>query len=292
MNKLLVICGPTATGKTSLAHEIAQEFNGELICADSRQVYKGMDIGTGKDIDNVHLYGVVNPDEDFSVSHFVRFAIPIIDGLHKRKNLPIIVGGTGLYIKALVEGIDTIHIPRNEILRKELEQLSIHDLQQSLPTSVLETMNDSDRNNPRRLIRKIEIFNSQFKINRTHPKYDVLVIGLLASVSLHQRVRDRVNKRLEQGILKEIQRLIQRGYDWNLPSMSSFGYKEWREYFDHPTEEAKRQAVENWISHEITYAKKQMVWFKKQRYIRWFDIDQSAYKDAIQEMISVWYTKI
>ena len=159
--KLLIICGPTATGKTALAAKLAKKFNGELISADSRQVYRGRDLETNKERPAspaggpdvpIWLYDVVNSGEEFGVSQWVKLARLAIENIPKRNKLPIVVGGTGLYIKALLEPFETIDIPPDFKLRKK--NLSVQQLQRMVPRG---NMNESDWNNPRRLIRKIEI---------------------------------------------------------------------------------------------------------------------------------------
>ena len=158
--KLLVICGQTGTGKTSLAIFLAKKFNGELISADSRQVYKGLDIGTGKDLDevkksNVRVWGydLVDPKKNFSVGNYIKFAQKTISDIQKRGKLPILVGGTGLFIKGVIDGIPTAFVPRNMKLRKNLEDKSPNELFEMLahmdPIRA-GAMNVSDRLNPRR----------------------------------------------------------------------------------------------------------------------------------------------
>jgi tRNA dimethylallyltransferase len=291
MNRLLVICGPTATGKTRLALLLAKEFNGEVLSADSRQVYKGMDIGTGKDVKHIALYDLINPDQEFSVSHYARLAHKVIKDIHKKEKLPIVVGGTGLYIKAITEGIETIDIPRDDSLRKALEHNSIEELQKKLPLEILNTMNHSDKHNPRRLIRKIEIVSSSSKtLQKYSPAYHVLSIGVMMKHdTLKKKIRERVLQRLDQGIIEEITRLLRKGYSWDLPSMNTFGYKEWKQYIEHPAEENKTIAIENWIDHEIEYARKQMVWFKKQKNICWFDMGRPDALEQIRETVRLWY---
>src|SRR3989338_8745724 len=213
MHQLLFVVGATGTGKTSLALKIAKKFNGELISADSRQVYRGMNIGTGKDIP-------------------------------KRGKLPIVVGGTGLYISALEKPMTTISIPPNTRLREQLEMASVRKLQQNLkhtdPIHYAE-MNDSDRKNPRRLVRAIEI--AQYLL--AHPammkkvrrkvlgrKFSTLRIGLQAPKHLlYKRIDERVNRRLEQGAEKEIRSLLNNGYGFDLPAFSALGYRQWKLYF-------------------------------------------------------------
>lgn len=325
-DKLLVICGPTATQKTALALKLAKEFNGELVSADSRQVYRGMDIGTGKDIDyenrlsnvdyrdleyknkkyrvapydfegvNVWMYDVVNPDEEFSVSHYECLATKVIADILSRGKLPILVGGTGLYIKAIVTGIPTNSIPRNDALRNELQSLSRSELQQRLQkidSSEWSQLNNSDKNNPRRLIRKIEIAasNQSEKKNPKTTSYDVLSVGLTAAKeTLKQKITDRVNKREEQGIVKEIESLLKRGYSFDLPAFNTLGYKEWKEYLQEPTESNKAQALREWTHGEVLYAKRQMTWFKKQPDIHWYAVDSNDTLMSVRKLVSKWYT--
>ena len=176
MKKLLIICGSTATGKTNLALKLSKIFSGQIISADSRQVYKGMDIGTGKDLpqkakqykDGHYLikkikvwgYDLVKPNQDFSVAHFINFAIPRIKKIWTARELPILVGGTGLYLQALTKPLNTIAIPADQVLRQQLSKLNVLSLQKKLKKldfDKYQKMNHSDQHNPRRLIRAIEI---------------------------------------------------------------------------------------------------------------------------------------
>jgi len=272
-NKLLVICGPTAIGKTALAATLAKKFNGELISADSRQVYRGMDIVTGKDRPGVPvwLYDVVNPDEEFSVSHWVKLASHAIADIQKRNKLPIVVGGTGLYIHALLKPFDTINIPPDSILRAQLSTFSKEQLQEKLKViapNIWKELNISDRNNPRRLIRKIEIKESKIDVNKQQNLFDYLMIGLTASLSkLDQRIDKRFAKRVQQGMNEEINILIKK-YKSDLPSMSAIGLN------------------------EHAYARRQMTWFKKQPDIRWFDITKPELESDVTAEVSTWYTKV
>ncbi|KKW10522.1 MAG: tRNA delta(2)-isopentenylpyrophosphate transferase, tRNA dimethylallyltransferase [Microgenomates group bacterium GW2011_GWC1_49_7] len=175
MNKLLVICGPTATGKTALAAKLAKQLNGELISADSRQAYVGRDLETNKERPDVRiwLYDIVNPGEEFSVSHWVKLARLAIEDIQKRNKLPIVVGGSGLYIKALLDPFDTIDIPPNRKLREKLQTFSVDKLQNMV---VRGNMNESDWNN----------------------------LGLRAPLpALYKRIDDHMKERIQKG-MKEI----------------------------------------------------------------------------------------
>jgi len=326
--KLLVICGPTATGKTSLGIELAKKFNGEVVSADSRQVYKEMDIGTGKDIGNVKcqmsnvksisndklqigyyeiegvkvwLYDVVEPDYRFSVADWVKCAEVVIKDIWGRGKLPILVGGTGFYIKALIDGIESLGIPPDWELRKELSNYQIIELSnllKKLDPEKWKKMNQSDRNNPRRLIRAIEIAK---KIPNSPPKTagppsaeklkinNLLVIGLRAPYRLlYQRIDQRVEERVEKGIIEEIQKLIKKGYNWENSALgATIGYKEWRPFFEGKA--SKEEIIQRWKFAEHAYARRQMTWFKKNKRICWFDIYQKNWQYKVEESVEDWY---
>lgn len=263
MNKILVICGPTATGKTALAAALAKKCNGELVSADSRQVYRSMDLVSGKDRPDVPiwLYDVVDPDEEFSVSHWVRLAQAAIVDIQKRKKLPIVVGGTGLYINALIHPFETIDIPPDKNLRSR--NLSVHQLQAMVERG---TMNGSDWNNPRRLIRKIEITRAQQENKRQGCAYDTLMIGLTAPLPvLDARIDKRLNTRLQQGMEKEVASLFKK-YKKDLPSMTAIGLN------------------------EHAYARRQLTWFNKQNDIHWFDVSEKTPVADIEILVGRWYT--
>ncbi len=200
MNKILVICGPTATGKTALAARLAKRFNGELISADSRQVYRGNDLETNKERPDVPiwLYDVVDQGEEFSVAHWLKLARAAAGDILRREKLPIVAGGSGLYIHALIHPFETVDIPPDENFRKR--NLTLQELQHMTSRG---SMNDSDWNNPRRLIRKIEIAKAIVKRNIPLP-YDVLIIGLTAPLQvLYKRIDDHLQERIRAGMNKE-----------------------------------------------------------------------------------------
>lgn len=267
MKKILVICGPTATGKTALAAYLARRFGGELISADSRQVYRGMDVTTGKDRPDVPiwLYDVVDPDEEFSVSRWVKLAQEALSDIHKRNKLPIVVGGTGLYIRSLLAPFETINIPPNKKLREKLQKLSVHDLQTMVSRGA---MNNSDWNNPRRLIRKVEVAN--FKKSHLNPqgetltKYEVLQIGLTAPlVELDARIDARLKSRKAAGLDEEIV-MLRNKYRTDLSAMSAIDLN------------------------EHAYARRQLTWFKNQKNIHWLTIPFDV--TEVEKLVAAWYT--
>lgn len=316
MNKLLIICGPTATGKTNLALSLAKEFNGEIVSCDSRQVYKEMDIVTGKDIphhakpemvtikDSITLpvysintiplwmYDVVSPDQEFSVSHYEQLARAVIGDIHKRGKLPILVGGTGLYIDAIVSGIQTSTVPKNNTLRKQLDNMFVVELQQMLQTispSTWETLNNSDRNNPRRLIRKIEIVKSETPQLSPSRQYNTLWLGLMLPSEIQEaRIKKRIEQRIQNGAIEEIL-YITKKYSSSFQALQTIGYQEWKEYLQNPSDLHVSQAMQQWQTHEIQYTKRQMTWFKRNKEIVWLSMSDTESENSARNHVQAWY---
>ncbi len=283
MRKLLVICGPTATGKTTLALHLAKKFDGEVISADSRQVYKHMRIGTGRGNEKILGYDLVNPNEEFSVSQYLDFANKAVQEIYLEGKLPILVGGTGLYIKAVVDGIDTALIPQNKGLREKLFQKNVNELFQILKkidSGKVDSMNESDKKNPRRLIRAIEIANDRSLIFDKHPQsqYDTLFIGLSApKETLKERIEKNVDERIKNDFEKEIEYLKKNGFWEGVPRVT-LGYKDWPD-------------IERWKLEEFQYAKRQITWFKANKRINWFDITKLGYQEKVEKLVKKWYIK-
>lgn len=319
MKKLLVLCGPTSTGKTKLGIILAKKFNGEIISADSRQVYRNMDIGTGKDlpkdskfefndnglgfyiVDGVRLYGydLVDPKEEFSVSKYLNFASAAIKRIEANGKLPIVVGGTGLYIKGVVDGIPTADVPRNDDLRVMLSKKIADELYESLSqidSLKAASFNSSDKKNPRRLIRAIEV--AQYSIdhpipaNHLDPKRDrsTLFIGLTAPrLVLESNIDKRVDARIKDGFPTEVKRLLKIGVDWNNQAMMSLGYRQWRDVVEGAVD--TEIVISEWKKEERKYARRQMVWWKKDPRVNWFDISLPGYQKKVENMIETWHNR-
>jgi len=278
-NKLLVIIGPTASGKTSLAVKLSKKVYGEIISADSRQIYKGMDIGTGKDVSpkdiekkkkaGGKIWGLdlVEPNQKFSAGNWVSFAKEVIKNIQKRKKLPIIVGGTLFWIKTLIEGADSLGIAPDWELREKLNNLKTTDLKKILKEENLQRfkkMNQSDKNNPRRLIRAIEVARASEDVKSLKPiQGDFFIISLQASNDfIYNKIDKRVKKRLKQGVKQEIEELLTKGYNFkNSVLGSTLAYQEWDGFFKGDLTES--EAVEKWKFAEHAYARRQKTFLKK-----------------------------
>ena len=231
-NKIIVILGPTASGKTKLAVELAVKFNGEIVSADSRQVYKGMDIGTGKDLSDYtvpyHLIDVASPKLRFDLAKFQKAAFAAIDDILKRGRVPILAGGSGLYLQAVIDNYRLSDIKSNLALRKKLEKLNAGELfkkLERLAPKMAAKLNNSDKNNKRRLIRYLEIIgqDENFKSRSGKKKYDALLIGVkFGNDTLKQRIFKRLLERFkEQNMIGEAENLHGRGLGWK--KLEEFG---------------------------------------------------------------------
>lgn len=268
--KIVVVCGPTATGKSDKAVEIALEHNGEVISADSRQIYRGLDIGSGKvtaeEMKGVphHLLDVADPQDIFSVDDFVRLGTEAINSILVKGKTPIICGGTGFYIDALVHDLDLPQVPPNAELRSELEALSLEDLQQRLQALDPERYETIDTQNPVRLVRAIEIATALGSVPQLtrESKYDIEWIYLdFPDDVLKQRIYTRLIKRLDAGMLDETRRLHAAGLSYE--RMKQLGL-EYRYMAMHLLGEISHDQMVEQLNTKIwQYAKRQRTWFKK-----------------------------
>ena len=302
--KILIVCGPTATGKTSLAVKLAKKLNGELISADSRQVYQGLDIGTGKDHPpgtKIHALDLIPPSESFSVSQYLQTVHPLIQKIQSQGKLPIIVGGTGLYLKALTQGIATASIPPHPALRQVLNLFPLSWLKfilKLINPKKYKQMNRSDQNNPRRLIRALEIsLSSKSKhlvslssppSTSPFPRLSANIIYLSAPLSyLYQQIDQRVKKRLDQGLLQEIEKLLEK-YPWSAPSFKTLGYADFQPFFQKG--DSLENCISRWRFHEHAYARRQLTWFKKQPATLKINISKPNWYSLVLRQLGKWYT--
>ena len=222
--KLIVVVGPTASGKSALAIKLAKRFNGEIISADSRQIYRGLEIGSGmvtkKDMSGIphHLLGIANPKKVFTVSHYKKLARKEMDNIWKINKLPIMVGGTGLYIRAAVDGLVIPEVKPNPKLRRELDRKTVLELSRTLKKMDIRRWREIDRKNPRRLIRAIEIATALGKVpkQKMNPiKSDILFLGVRKDKEEIKRlIYKRLISRLKHGMIAEVKGLHREGLPW------------------------------------------------------------------------------
>ncbi len=294
MKKLiLAIVGPTATGKTNLAIRLSHSFPSILVSADSRQVYRSMNIVTGKDHPaNINILGVdlIDPSQPSSVSLWHDAVMPAINSAWNDGKMVIVVGGTALYVKALISNIETLKVPINSSLRKSLEILSVSDLQAKLKLidqDKLVQMNNSDAHNPRRLIRAIEVALSPHKPSSPASPPSSLLIGLNYSDTdiYNNIVRERVLKRLQLGALEETKQQLVVA---NAQSFTALGYSSLVAHL--AGELSYQQMIESWVSNELGYAKRQMTFFRKLPGITWFPVETLDLA-KVASYVKAWYDK-
>ncbi len=278
MQKVIAIVGPTAVGKSDIAVELALSFSGEVISADSRQVYRELNIGSGKitleemrDVPH-HLLDVADPKETYSLAQYAEQASLVITDMHVRGKLPILCGGTGLYIDTVVNGISLPSVPPNPSLREELSKKSTEELFALLSQKDPKRAEKIDPHNPRRLIRALEIVDSVGSVPPTEKTkhYDTLFIGItLPKEKLHERIHLRLIKRIEQGLVDEAKKLHAGGLSFERMEALGLEYKYLALYLqDKLTFEEMSAELEIAIRQ---YAKRQMTWFKKNKTIKWFE---------------------
>lgn len=300
MNKLLVITGPTGVGKTEFAIKLAKKVKGEIVSADSRQVYLGMDIGTAKPTKDQlkkvkhHLIDIIKPDEPFSLSNYQALAYESIDEISSSGKKPILVGGTGLYIQAVVDGLKIPHVPPDPDLRETLEQLTWQDLVKRLEQIDPDSAKVIPPTNKRRLIRAIEVTEltgQPFSIlgRQYHRRYDSLQIGLTAPrEELYRRADSRVEQWLKEGWVDEVKNLRSK-YPENLPAMSSLGYRQMGMYLDGKI--SLEEAVKR-IKFDIHgYIRRQMTWFRRDGRIYWYDTTDPDWLPAVENQVLSWYAE-
>jgi tRNA dimethylallyltransferase len=294
MNRVIAIVGPTAVGKSALALHLAQYFNGEIVSADSRQVYRYMDIGTAKPdaeaqaLVQHHLIDIIDPDEDFTLALYQDKSFKAIEDIQQRGKVAFLVGGSGLYVKAVVGGLRVPKVAPDAELRRYLEERATREGNEALyrELHLVDPMAAEriDPRNTRRLIRALEVYRATGKqfsqLQGNEPRFSTMVIGLATSrEQLYKRIDSRVDRMIERGFVDEVNGLLDIGYSLNLPSMSGIGYKQIGLYIQGQLdfEEAVQQVKHD--THRL--ARHQYAWFRPTDHsIRWFDIKNEMVQDV------------
>ncbi|WP_110929710.1 tRNA (adenosine(37)-N6)-dimethylallyltransferase MiaA [Bacillus massiliglaciei] len=301
--KLLVIIGPTAVGKTKLSIELAKRFNGEIISGDSMQVYKGMDIGTAKIKETEkegiphHLLDILEPEQEFSAAQFQSRANEAIQEIHTRGKLPIIVGGTGLYIQSVIYDYHFSESPSNPEYRQELErevkEKGIESVFQKLQAVDPDSAGRIHPNNSRRVIRALEIYHctgktmsEQLSEQTKEWKYDTCIIGLTMDRDLlYSRINARVDEMVNEGLFEEVSSLYHKGLR-DCQSIQAIGYKEIYGFLEGNL--TKESSIEALKQNSRRFAKRQLTWFRNKMDVKWFDMSNLEQFSKKTEEISAY----
>ena len=288
MEKVVVICGPTASGKTSLSIELAKKINGQIISADSMQIYDEMDIGTAKptkeEMQGIkhYLIGNVKPTNRYSVSEYKKDATNAIEETIQDNKFPIIVGGTGLYVNSLIYGIDYPEIETDLEYRKKLEEIAekeglnkLYNMAKEIDEKAMEKISPNDQ---KRILRILEIYNQtgktktelEIESRKNGVKYDFRVFAIdMPREILYERINKRVDIMLENGLLEEVQRLYKKYGEELYTSIQAIGYKEVIDYIN--GKYTKEEMIEKIKMETRRYAKRQLTWFRKIENITWLN---------------------
>lgn len=274
---LLAIVGPTAVGKTALSLTLAQTLNGEIVSADSRQIYRGMDIGTAKPtLDERatiphYLINIVDPDEEYSLALYKTQADAAIEDIAKRRRLPLLVGGTGQYLAAVLQGWSIPSVPPQPAFRAQLEHEADEHGAEALHARLVAIDPVAAAaipiSNVRRVIRALEVYHVtgqpiSAQQQKHPPSYQTRTIWLtLAAEPLYERIDERVDAMMSAGLLEEVRSLLECGYTWNLPAMSSLGYREFQPYFAGTA--TREEAVQRLKFNTHAFARRQRSWFRR-----------------------------
>lgn len=308
MEPFIVLAGPTAVGKTQLSIEIAKEIGAEIVSADSIQIYKHLDIGSAKPTSEEqqgithHLIDFVELNEEYSVARFQEDARACIAGILERGRVPLVVGGTGLYVHALTYDVDFTRIRGNEAYRRELlalaEEKGSAFLHAMLKSRNVERARAIHENDAKRIIRALEIMetgtdsvNQPYDFRKPLPGADILMLGITRDrAELYHRIDTRVDMMIKAGLVDEVKEILEAGYTPGLTSLQGLGYKEIIEHLQGACTLA--EAAENIKRGTRRFAKRQITWFKRDARIRWWDISAYGSQDDvlsnILECISKW----
>lgn len=302
--KMVVLVGPTTCGKTQWSLDLAKEFDGEIISADSRQIYKRMNIGTAKVegewkrsglrksycVDGIahHNIDFLDPGKKFSVAEFRDRSLKYAKLIRKNNKVPFLVGGTGLYVQAVVDNLKIPRIPPNNKLRRSFEQKSNEELITLLSQMDPDTAQEIDVHNKRRIIRALEVsilsgvpFSEQRQ--KGDPLFDFLQIGIdVPKEELHRRIDERVDYMMKLGLVEEIRNLLRQKYPWELPSMSGIGYRQFKGYFEGHA--SMDECIEMLKRDTKRYARRQLTWFKRDSRVQWLTGVQEA-KELVRSFL-------
>lgn len=285
MKKIVAIVGTTASSKSDLGIKLAQEFGGEIVSADSRQVFVGLDIGSGKvtkeeqKLAKHYLLDVVKPEKSFSVAEFQKLAYSAIDEILNKNKIPFLVGGTGLYTRSIIEGFNLSEVTPNFKLRARLEKLSREELILEL-VSLGESIEKIKFLSPAHLIRRIEKKKAGESLeNANKPKYDVLVLGLCwPKEVLHERIKKRLDARIADGMIEEVRGLLKNGVSPDFLKTLGLEYRYITQYI--LGEISYEEFYETLFKEIRHFAKRQVTWFKKENNIVWLDVSKDYEKQA------------
>lgn len=294
MQKVLVIVGPTAVGKTSFGIKCANSFNGEIISGDSIQIYKGLDIGSGKaskdelKMAKHHLIDIKEANDNYSVKQFQELSRELIDDISSRNRLPIIVGGTGLYIKASLYDYEFLD---EEIEDNKYEDLTNEEIYKILQLKDPKALEKIHVNNRRRLVRALNIVEkhnvgiSSIKDSQEHKcLYDALIIGLTNDREvLYANIDKRVDMMIEDGLIEEIKSLLDKGITFDNQAMQGIGYKEFKAFFNN--EKSLEECIEDVKKNSHHFAKRQYTFFNHQLDVKWFNNIDEALTEVKQWLI-------
>lgn len=300
---LVILTGPTAVGKTALSIKLASEIGGEIISADSMQVYRQMDIGSAKikpeEMGGIphHLIDILEPEEEFNVCLFEKLALEAMEQIYERGHIPVVVGGTGFYIQALLYQIDFTEEETDTAFRDKLWQLGEekgnHYLHELLRKVDPESAEEIHENNRKRVIRALEFYENSGKPISTHNKeqrqktsaYNSCYFVLMDDrKKLYERIESRVDQMLSKGLVDEVRTLKERGCNASMVSMQGLGYKEILEYLDGRC--SLLEAVEKIKKETRHFAKRQLTWFRREKDVIWLDKQAFAYdEDAVLSCI-------
>ncbi len=293
LKPLIVILGPTASGKSELAIELAKKFNGEIVSCDSRQIYREMNIGTAKVTEEEmqgiphHMLDIVNPDEEFTLPQFKKLAVKHIQDIQERDKIPFLVGGTMLYIQSIVDNLQIPEVKPNKELRDELESKTNQELYDQLEKIDPDALKVINLNNKRRLIRALEVcLTTDKKFSKQKLKgsalFNILQIGLKPDDKiLEEKINNRANKMIKAGLLEEVKGLIKK-YGSKPHSMDSIGYQEIIPYLEGKI--SLDEAKELIKIHTRQYFKRQMSWFKRDKRINWLE-DHKKAEELVQNFL-------